>query len=171
MILVDRSGLLAGLMLAATLAACGGGDETATGEPEATAEAPEATSAPPAAVDGCVPEADIVAIVEHPVQSKPGGALCFYETADFSASVTMMRIASGQADQVLQEMRDAAAPYGAEVGEIEVGDRGHAWGSPGYGQGYAVAGDGGWIVDVSVPAGDPDDKRDDVIEILERVTR
>ena len=169
----NRPSLLAFLLLASTvLVACGEGD--GSDEPQATAEAgdQETDSAEPAAgpdSDACPPDQEIVAIVGQPVQRKPGGAMCFYETADFTASVTIMRIAPSQADQVEREMRDAAAPYSAEVEAIDVGDRGHAWGSPGYGQGYAVSGDRGWMADVSVNVGDEGSKRDAVIQILERM--
>lgn len=159
------------LMLAAgALAACGGASESE--EPAATAEAGAESSSPePAAdpTDACPPEAEIVAIVGQPVASKPGGPLCFYETSDFTASVTIMPISPGQADQVEEEMRAAAGPYGAEVGTIAVGDRGHAWGSPGYGQGYAVAGDRGWMADVSITSGNEASQRDAVVRILERM--
>lgn len=169
MALVDRSRLLACLILvAAVLAGCGGGETEA---PEATAEVGDEQASEPsaAAMDACPPEADIVAIVGHPVEAKPGGALCFYETGDFAASVTIMRITPGQADQVLQEMRDSAAPYGSEVVVIDVGDRGHAWSSPGYGQGYAIAGDRGWLLDVSISTGEGAEasQRDAVVELLE----
>jgi hypothetical protein len=128
--------------------------------------------APEPALEGIVEEHridEIVAIVGQPVQSKPGGSMCFYETADFTASVTIMRIAPSQADQVEREMRDAAAPYSAEVEAIDVGDRGLAWGSPGYGQGYSVVGDRGWMADVSVNVGDKGSKKDAVVRILERM--
>lgn len=168
----DRSRLLAFLVVAATALACGGGDESE--EPQATAEAEDqgAESAQPAGgsdADACPPEAEIVAIVGQPVQSKPGGAMCFYEAADFTASVTIMRIAPSQADQVEREMRDAAGPYNAEVEGIDVGDRGHAWGSSGYGQGYAVTGDRGWMADVSVTTGAEGSQKDAVVRILERM--
>jgi hypothetical protein len=160
------------LLIATPLAACGGASERE--EPEATAEAgnQESESAGPATgpeSEACPPEAEIVAIVGQPVQSKPGGAMCFYETADFTASVTIMRIAPSQADQVEREMRDAAAPYEAEVEGIDVGDRGHAWGSPGYGQGYAVSGDRGWMADVSVTTEAEGSQKDAVVRILERM--
>ena len=99
------------------------------------------------------------------MESKAYGGGCYYETADFEASVTIMRIAPSQADQVEREMRESAAPYDAEIAEIDVGDRGQAWGSPGYGQGYAVLGERAWIADVSVVAGS-EDERDAVVEIL-----
>jgi hypothetical protein len=168
-----RSSLIAFLLLTATaLAACGGGGESEDTQATAGAgdQAPE--SAEPETVpdsDACPPEAEIVAIVGQPVQSKPGGAMCFYETADFTASVTIMRISPSQADQVEREMRDAAAPYDAEVEGIDVGDRGHAWGSPGYGQGYAVTGDRGWMADVSVTTGAEGSQKDAVVRILERM--
>jgi len=171
MILVHRSRLLAYLILVAAVSAgCGGGETEA---PQTTAEAGDEPASEPsaAAPDACPPEADIVAIVGHPVQTKPGGALCFYETDDFAASVTIMRITPGQADQVLQEMRDSAAPYGSEVVAIDVGDRGHVWDSPGYGQGYAIAGDRGWLLDVSISMGEGEEapQRDAVVELLERM--
>lgn len=169
----NRSTLIAFLLLTATaLAACGGGSEG--DDPQVTAEAGDQApeSAEPATepgTDACPPEAEIVAMVGQPVQSKPGGAMCFYETADFTASVTIMRITPSQADQVEREMRDAAAPYSAEVEAIDVGDRGHAWGSPGYGQGYAVSGDRGWMADVSVTTGAEGSKKDAVVRILEKM--
>ena len=43
--------------------------------------------------------------------------------------------------------------------------RGQAWGSPGYGQGYAVLGERAWIADVSVVGGGQD-KRDAVVLVL-----
>ncbi|HUF89619.1 MAG TPA: hypothetical protein VMR66_06525 [Gemmatimonadota bacterium] len=168
MILVDRFRLLAyPILVAAVLAGCGGGETEA---PPATAEAGNEPASEPSPA-ACPPEGDIVAIVGHPVQAKPGGALCFYETDDFAASVTIMRITPGQADQVLQEMRDSAAPYGSEVVAIDLGDSGHAWGSPGYGQGYAIAGDRGWLLDVSISMGEGEEasQRDAVVELLERV--
>ena len=168
----NRSTRIALLLLTATaFAACGGGEGE---DPQATAAAgdPAPESAEPATgpgTDACPPDAEIVAIVGQPVQSKPGGSMCFYETADFTASVTIMRITSPQADQVEREMRDAAAPYSVEVEAIDVGDRGHAWGSPGYGQGYAVAGDRGWMADVSDNTGAEGSKKDAVVRILERM--
>jgi hypothetical protein len=100
------------------------------------------------------------------VQSKPYGMGCYYETADFEASVTIMRISPGQADQLEREMREAAAPYGAEVVAIEVGERGIAWGSPAQSQGYAVFGDRAYMLEV-VTSGSGGDKRAAVIQILE----
>ena len=136
-----------------------GGPETESAEP---AEVPDTAADP-----SCPAEADIAAAVGSPVQSKPYGGGCYYETADFEASVTIMRMSPGQADQVEQELRDAAMPYSAEVIAIDAGDRGHAWGSPGYGQGYVVAGERAWMADVAIPSGDAGDKRAAVIEILE----
>ena len=72
----------------------------------------------------------------------------------FDVMLPVVRITPGQADQVLLEMRDSATSSGSEVVTIDVGDRGHAWGSPGYGQGYAIAGDRGWLLDVSISMGD-----------------
>jgi hypothetical protein len=149
------------------------GDRGNEAEPVAGAEsesaAPAAPAAPaePASDPSCPPEADIASAVGLPVQSKPYGGGCYYETADFEASVTIMRMSPGQADQVEREMRDAAMPYDAEVIAIAAGDRGHAWGSPGYGQGYVVAGERAWMADVSLTSGDDGDKRAAVIEILE----
>ena len=158
------------LALAAALAACGGAGET--GEPASTTEDGDETASAPVeapAADACPLDSEIAGIVGAPVASKPGGAMCFYETADFDASVTIMRITPGQADQIEGEMRDAAAPYGATVEPIDVGDRGSAWGSPGYGQGYAIEGDQGWLADVSDNSGGSGDRRAQVIRILERM--
>ena len=60
---------------------------------------------------------------------------------------------------------ELAAKEAAEITVIDVGDRGQAWGSPGYGQGYAVLGERAWIADVSVAEGG-EDKRDAVVQIL-----
>jgi hypothetical protein len=161
------------LVLAATvLGACGTGED---GDERATivTEEEESESAEPGSETGprtdpsCPPEADVASGVGRPVQSKPYGGGCYYETADFEASVTIMLMSPGQADQVEQEMRDAAVPYNAEVVALDAGDRGHAWGSPGYGQGYVVAGERAWMADVSVTSGDGGDKRAAVIRILE----
>lgn len=169
----DRSFLFPLLVLAATmLGACGtaqDGDEQAT---VATEEA-ESESAGPGSETGprtdpsCPPEGDVASAVGHPVQSKPYGGGCYYEAADLEASVTIMQMSPGQADQVEQEMRDAAVQYKSEVVAIDAGDRGHAWGSPGYGQGYIVAGERAWMADVSITSGNGGDKRAAVIEILD----
>ena len=170
----DRLILFAVLLLAAVaLGACDRAGESGS-EPEAVAtEEPESENAGPGSETGpstdpsCPPEAAVASAVGHSVQSKPYGGGCYYETADFEASVTIMRMSPGQADQVEQEMREAAVPYSAEVIAIDTGDRGHAWGSPGYGQGYLVAGERAWMADVSLTSGDGGDKRAAVIEILE----
>ena len=161
------------LLLSGALGACDRASE-AGDEPETVASGePETESAEPAEVPGadvdlsCPGEADVAAAVGVPVQSKPYGGGCYYETADFESSVTIMRMSPGQADQVEQELRDAAMPYSAEVIAIDAGDRGHAWGSPGYGQGYVVAGERAWMSDVSTISGNGGDKRAAVIQILE----
>ncbi|HET6360718.1 MAG TPA: hypothetical protein VFH11_01515 [Gemmatimonadota bacterium] len=161
------------LIAAGALGACDRAGESAdepeavaTGQPESESAGP-GSEASPSTDPSCPPEAEVVSAVGHPVQSKPYGGGCYYETADFEASVTIMLMSPGQADQVEQEMRDAAVPYNAEVIAIDAGDRGHAWGSPGYGQGYVVAGERAWMADVSITSGDNEDKRAAVIEILE----
>ena len=170
----DRLILFAVLLLAAiALGACDraseGGDEPetlATGEPEA--ESAEPAELPGTDADPSCPDAaDIAAVVGFPVQSKPWGMGCYYETPDFEASVSIMRISAGQADQVEREMRDAANPYGAEVVAIEPGDRGHAWASPAQSQAYAVSGDRVWMIDFVTMSGSGADKRAAVIQILE----
>ena len=174
MLRADQSILLSLLVLSATVfGACGdtgeGGDDQATVAPaEEESDGAQPGSETGAGTDpACPPETDVAAAVEQPVQSKPYGGGCYYETPDFGASVTIMRMSPGQADQVEQEMRDAAVPYSAEVVSIDTGDRGHAWGSPGYGQGYVVAGERAWMADVSITSGDSGDNRAAVIEILE----
>jgi hypothetical protein len=174
--IADRWSLFALLVLSAgALGACDraseSGDEPAT---VATADA-ESESAEPAEEPGtgpdpsCPPEADVAAAVGFPVRSKPWGMGCYYETPDFEVSVAIMRLSASQADQVEREMREAAGPYGAEVVAIEVGDRGHAWGSPAQSQGYAVSGDRAWMLDVVTTSGSGD-KRAAVIQILEMMT-
>jgi hypothetical protein len=174
MLIADRTILFPLLVLSAVVfGACG--DTGEDGDDQATvATADEVSDADrrgsetgPSTDPSCPPETDVAAAVGHPVQSKPYGGGCYYETPDLAASVTIMRMSPGQADQVEQEMRDAAAPYSAQVVAIDTGDRGHAWGSPGYGQGYVVAGERAWMADVSIPSGDDGDKREAVIEILE----
>lgn len=156
------------LFVAAGIASCGNGDEPGGADEPAQADSAEAeTPSAAASTDAACPAAtDVAAAVGHPVESKPYGGGCYYETADFDATVTIMRIAPSQADQVEREMRESAAPYDAEITSIEVGDRGQAWGSPGYGQGYAVLGERAWIADVSLAAGG-EDQRETVIQILE----
>jgi hypothetical protein len=167
--IVDRSKPFALLMLAATaLGACGGSSES--GDPPATAEAGDqaSTSSEQAeAGDACPSDAEISEVVGNAVQGRPWGPGCFYETADFDASVAIMRIAAGSADQVEREMRESAAERGVEVQAIEVGERGHAWGQPGMGQGYAVSGDRGWMLDISTMSGGDEDRTAAVIRILE----
>ena len=163
-----RSTLVRFLILAIALAACGGETEEPQANVEAEADTGNDTPAATSASEACPPEAEIVAIVGQPVQSKPGGGMCFYESADFTASVTIMRITAGQADQLDQEMRASAEPYGAELEAIDVGDRGQVWGSPGYGQGYAIEGGSGWLLDVNTPPEDGD-RRTTVVQLLERM--
>lgn len=169
--IANRSNLFALLMLAATaLGACGGASESE--EPQAAAETGEQASAStePAemsASDECPSDAEIGAVVGNPVQGRPWGPGCFYESADFEASVAIMRIAAGSADQVEREMRESAAERGLEVQAIDVGDRGHAWGAPGMGQGYAVSGDRGWMLDITTMSGGNEDRTAAVIRILE----
>lgn len=153
--------------LAVTLAACSGGDETE--EPGETGV--ESASAPveTPATDACPPDSEIAGIVGVPVARGPGGSTCFYQTADFEISVTLIPITAGQADQLEAEMREATAPSGAEVEPIEVGDRGSAWSTPGYGQGYAIEGDHGWLVDVSDSSSGSTDMKAEVVRILERL--
>lgn len=155
------------LVLAVALAACGGTSDTE--EPAATAEARDESASAPAETPAheCPPDSEIAGIVGAPVARGPGGSMCFYQTADFAVSVTIMRITAGQADQLEREMRDSASPYAAEVGPIDVGDRGSAWGSPGYGQGYAIEGDRGWLVDVTDSSSGSTDKKAEVIRFLE----
>ena len=169
--IADRSRLLFLLVLAAgVLGACGGTSESE--EPQPAAEAGEQVSAStePAemsASDECPPDAEIAAVVGNPVQGRPWGPGCFYESADFEASVAIMRIAAGSADQVEREMRESAAERGAEVQAIDVGERGHAWGAPGMGQGYAVSRDRGWMLDITTTSEGNEDRTAAVIRILE----
>jgi len=169
--IADRSRMFSVLMLAASvLGACGGTSESE--EPQAAAEAGEQASATtgqaePSASDECPSDAEIAEVVGNPVQGRPWGPGCFYESADFEASVAIMRIAASSADQVEREMRESAAERGAEVQAIEVGERGHAWGAPGMGQGYAVSGDRGWMLDISTMSGGSEDRTAAVIRILE----
>lgn len=174
MLIADRTILLPLLVLsAAAFGACGdtgevGDDQATVATADEESDAARTGSETGARTDpSCPPETDVAAAVGHPVRSKPYGGGCYYETPDFAASVTIMVMSPGQADQVEQEMRDAAAPYSAQVVSIDTGDRGHAWGSPGYGQGYVVAGERAWMADVSITSGDDGDKRGAVIEILE----
>ena len=158
------------LVLSAVLAACGGASESE--EPQTAAQTEEQASAntesaEAPANEACPSDAEISEVVGNPVQGRPWGPGCFYESADFDASVVIMRIAAGSADQVEREMREAAAPRGAEVQAIDVGDRGHAWGAPGMGQGYAVSGDRGWMLDISTMSGGSEDRTAAVIRILE----
>jgi hypothetical protein len=166
----DRSRIFAFLLLSAVLAACGGASESEG--PQTAAQTEEQASANPEPAEGpvdeaCPSDAEISDVVGNPVEGRPWGPGCFYESADFEASVAIMRIAAGSADQVEREMREAAAPRGAEVQAIDVGDRGHAWGAPGMGQGYAVSGDRGWMLDISTMSGGSEDGTAAVIRILE----
>ena len=161
------------LLAVGALGACDRASEGES-EPEIVAsgetdtESAATTELPDGGVDpSCPDEADVAAAVGVAVRSKPYGGGCYYETADFESSVTIMRMSPGQADQVEQELRDAAVPYSAEVIAIDAGDRGHAWGSPGYGQGYVVAGERAWMADVSMISGNGGDERAAVIQILE----
>ncbi len=168
--IADRPRTFVFVMLVAVLGGCGGTNESA--EPQATAEAGNqafATTEPAesSASDECPSDAEIAEVVGNPVQGKPWGPGCIYEAADFESSVALMRIAAGSADQVEREMRESAAPRGAEVQAIEVGERGHAWGAPGMGQGYAVSGDRGWMLDISTTSGSSEDRTAAVIQILE----
>ena len=107
----------------------------------------------------CPKEADVVAAVGAPVEKKPrGAATCYYETPDFETSVTIMSFAPGRADQLLEEMKSEAKPYGAEVAAIDFGERGYAWGSRGWGQGFVVAGGRGYMLDVTSIGGGGDTK-------------
>ena len=76
-----------------------------------------------------------------------------------------MSIDPSRADQVLEQMRSAAKPYGAEVVAIDVGQRGYAWSSPAQSQGFAVAGDRAYMLEV-VTTGGGGDKKAAVILIL-----
>lgn len=167
----DRSILFVFLVLAAAaLGACDRASESGDEEPTVASADAESESTERSGGSGtdalqCPAEAEVVAAVGVPVQSKPYGSGCYYETADFDASVTILRVSASQADQLEREMREAATPYGAAGEAIEVGERGHAWGSPGYGQGYAVSGDHAYMLDVVTGSGD--DQRAAVIQILE----
>ena len=168
--IADRSILFSLVLAASVLGACGGTGESE--EPQTAAQAGEQASASTEsaetfASDGCPTDAEISEVVSDPVQGRPWGSGCFYESADFEASVTIMRIAPGTADQVEREMRETAAERGLEVQAIDVGDRGHAWGAPGMGQGYAVSGDRGWMLDISTMSGGGEDRTAAVIRILE----
>jgi hypothetical protein len=168
--IADRSRIFALLVLFAVLAACGGASESEG--PQTAAETGEQASAntepAEAPVDeACPSDAEISEVVGNPVQGRPWGPGCFYESADFEASVAIMRIAAGSADQVEREMRESAAERGLEVQAIDVGDRGHAWGAPGMGQGYAVSGDRAWMLDISTMSGGSEDRTGAVVRILE----
>lgn len=170
--LIDRSILVILLALAAgALVACDradeGADEAMTGD---TAESqPEGAELAEAASDAACPsQEEVASTIGFAVQSKPWGTGCYYETPDFETSVSIMRISAGQADQVEREMRESAEPYGAEVTVIEVGNRGHAWTSPGQSQAYAVSGDQGWMLDFTTSTGSADN-RAAVVQILEVV--
>lgn len=168
---IDRSILLILLALAGGASgACDrageGGDEAetvATPEPQSESAKPAEAASDPS----CPSQEEVASAIGFPVQSKPWGMGCYYETPDFEASVSIMRILAGQADQVEREMRESAEPYGAEVAAIEVGDRGHAWTSPAQSQAYAVSGDHGWLLDFTTPGSSGADNRAAVVEVLE----
>ncbi len=168
--IADRSRIFALLVLSAVLAACGGASESES--PQTTGETGEQASANtgPAeapANEACPSDEEISEVLGNPVKGRPWGPGCFYEAADFESSVAIMRIAASSADQVEREMRETAAPRGGELEAIDVGDRGHAWGAPGMGQGYAVSGDRGWMLDISTTSGGSEDRKAAVIQILE----
>jgi len=149
--------------LTLALSGCGGrgkgGDQSAT--PGIGSDKPSASNSMQ-----CPGEADVAAAVGAPVEKKPrGAAACYYETPDFETSVTIMSFAPSRADQLLEEMRSSAKPYGAEVGTIDVGERGYAWGTPAWGQGFTVAGGRGYMLDVST-TGKGGDMKATVVKLL-----
>jgi hypothetical protein len=168
--IADLSRIFALLVLTAVLAACGGASESDGPQTAAQTEEQASANAEPADApvdEACPSDEEISEVVGNPVQGRPWGPGCFYESADFEASVSIMRIAASSADQVEREMRESAAERGLEVQAIDVGDRGHAWGAPGMGQGYAVSGDRGWMLDISTMSGGSEDRSAAVIRILE----
>lgn len=166
----DRSRRFAWLALSTVLAACGGASESEGPQTARQTEEQASANTEPAEApvdEACPSDEEISEVVGNPVQGRPWGPGCFYESADFEASVAIMRIAAGSADQVEREMRESAAERGLEIQAIDVGDRGHAWGAPGMGQGYAVSGDRGWMLDISTTSGGSEDRTAAVIRILE----
>lgn len=168
--IADRQRIFALLVLSAVLAACGSASESEGPQTGIRTEEQASANAEPAEApvsEACPPDAEISEVIGNPVQGRPWGPGCFYESADFETSVSIMRIAAGSAEQVEREMRDSAAERGTEVQTIDVGDRGLAWGAPGMGQGYAVAGDRGWMLDISTMSAGSGDRTTAVIRILE----
>ena len=157
-------------LAAAVLSACGGGGQagdqpatTATGSDKSGGGSSGGQSG--GAPKPCPGEADVAAAVRSPVRGKPYGFGCFYETPDAGTSVVIMSISPSRADLLLEQMRSAAKPYGAEVIAIDVGERGYAWSSPAQSQGFAVAGDRAYMLEVVTTGGDGD-KKAAVIQVL-----
>lgn len=161
--------VLALALAAAVLSACGGkaGDRlatTATGNDESDGGGGSA-SLSSGAPKPCRGEAEVAAAVGSPVRSKPYKFGRYYETADAAASVVIMSISPSRADLLLEQMRSEAKPYGTELVAIDVGERGYAWSSPAYSQGFAVAGDWAYMLEITTLGGDGD-RKDAVIWIL-----
>ena len=158
------------VLAVAVLSACGGGGK-ATDQPATNATASNKSGSgnsggqSGATTRPCPGEGDVAAAVGFPVRSKPYKFGCYYETGDAGTSVSIMSIDPSRADQVLEQMRSAAKPYGAEVVAIDVGQRGYAWSSPAQSQGFAVAGDRAYMLEV-VTTGGGGDKKAAVILIL-----
>ena len=124
--------------------------------------------------EACLKETDIAGVVGFEVRRIGGGYgrgfLCSYEATDGRANVSYMELAASQSDQLLDELRSAAKPSGAEVEKINVGERGYAYGSNSGSRGIAVAGNRAFYVEVSPTGmGRLGDKKDAVIEMLRKL--
>jgi predicted small lipoprotein YifL len=146
------------LALAAALTGCGrgGGANQPVANGAASGQAGGGSSTGPSASNPmpCPSAADVATVVGASVEQKPrGAATCYYETPDSETTASIMSFAPSRAEQLLGEMKESAKPYGAEVEAIPVGERGYAWGSRGYGEGFAVAGGRAYMLDVTVKGG------------------
>lgn len=173
---ITNSSIVLALVLAPAatmLSACGGGGTVTNQSTTATgSDKPGGGGSKGASGDDSTPcpgDAEVSAAVGSPVRSKPYRFGCHYEASDGFTSVVIMYISPDRADLLPEQMRPTAKSYGAELTAIDVGERGYAWSSPAQSQGFAVAGDRAYMIEI-ITTGGGGDKRNAVIQILKKVT-
>lgn len=154
---------IVGLVVAAALAGCGGGGESDEGPDTAETLEERATGVDPAAFK-CPTQEDISAALGAPVERQPYQGQCFYQDADYENSVGIMRIGSGNADQVESELTESAQERGLSFDPVDVGDRAGVWSQAHMGQGYAISDAYGAMV--TVEATGTADARGALVKIL-----
>lgn len=161
---IERGFGFAGLMLAA-LAGCGGGGASDEGREVAETREERATGVDPAGLE-CPAQEDISAAIGATVERQSYQGQCFYQDAEYENSVGIMRIGSGSAGQMDQELAESAQERGTTLDPVDVGDRAAVWTLGHMGQGYAVKGAYGVLVTLEASASSAD-PRDGLVKILE----